>query len=344
LIGAAPAAVLAAVSLALLAPAPPQTRCVVGDKRLAELSGLAMDTAGLWAVADGGRRVDLHRLDPAACVLTQTRTARIDPRDTEDLALGPDGALWVADIGDNQRAREAVAVIVVPNPADARRGGESRLHRLRYPDGPHDAEALLVDDAGSPVIVTKDAAGPAGIYRTERAPVGEGPTPLVRVGALALPPSDTSGGPAGGIGTRVVTGAATTADRRVVAVRTYTDAWLYLVTDGDVAAALARPAAQPVRIPLPGEPQGEAIAFQADGTLLSGSESRDGEQGELRAVPGAAALVNGGVPPAPVPTNGPPGVANVAGEEPEWLPAALGAVAVAGFLLLLTAALVRRRG
>ena len=90
--------------------------------------------------------------------------------------------------------------------------GRPRLHRLTYPDGPHDAEALLVDRPGRPVVVTKERARPAGVYRTERPPDGVGPTPLVRVGKLALPPSDTPGGPLGGLGSLVVTGAAASAD------------------------------------------------------------------------------------------------------------------------------------
>ncbi len=81
-----------------------------------------------------------------------------------------------------------------------------------------------------------------------------------------------------------MTGGASTADGSVVALRTYTDAYLYAAPDGDVLAALQR---NPVRIPLPGEKQGEAIAFDPDGTLLSGSE---GIGQPLRAVRGAAAL------------------------------------------------------
>lgn len=333
-----PAAVIAAVVAVLAVAAPaPDPLCTVDDERLDELSGLAVDAAGLWGIADDGRRVEIHRLDRADCGVVATRTARIDPRDTEDLAVGPDGALWVADIGDNERERDTVAVIVVPA------GREPRLHRLTYPDGRHDAEALLVDAAGRPVIVTKDASRPAGIYRTEGPPAGERPTPLVRVGELVLPESSTEGGPLGGLGSRVVTGAAATADRGVVAVRTYTDAWLYPAPDGDVVAALAGPGARPVRVPLPGEPQGEAIAFDADGTLLSGSEARGGEPGELRAVPGAAALAGGAGAELAGPGGDPPGTSVAADAAPVWLPAALGVAAVAAFLLLVSAALALRR-
>ena len=190
---------------------PPETRCTVDDSRLAELSGLAVVGDGLWAMADGGRRVELHRLDPDTCAIVESRTAKVDPYDAEDLAVGPDGSLWVGDIGDNEQRRGTVALIVVPPK------GEPVLHRLTYPDGPHDAEALLVDARGVPTVVTK-SVGVAGIYQPEGPLHGADPTPLVHVGDLALPRSTTVGGPIGGFGSRTVTGGAVSADGRVVAL------------------------------------------------------------------------------------------------------------------------------
>ncbi|MDN5751241.1 MAG: hypothetical protein L0H64_22510, partial [Pseudonocardia sp.] len=271
-----------------LVAAAPETRCTFTDDRIAELSGLVVD-AGVWALGAGGRSVAVHLLDEE-CAVVDTRTADIDPYDAEDLALGPDGAMWVADVGDNDRARETVAMIVLPPVGDA------RLHRLTYPDGPHDAEALLVDADGVPYVITKELGGPAGVYRSVEPPDGEGPTPMELVTQVSLPSSDTEGGPIGSLGSRAVTGAAATADGRVVALRTYTDAWLFEVPqDGDLGAALS---GEPTRVPLPGEPQGEAVAFTEDGTLLSASEARGGAPGELRAVPDAAALAGA---PAPAP-------------------------------------------
>jgi hypothetical protein len=312
-------------------------RCVVDDPRLVELSGLAVVGDGVWAMADGGRRIELHRLDPATCAVVESRTAAVDPYDAEDLATAPDGSLWVGDTGDNDRRRPTVAVVVVPP------RGAAQLHRLTYPDGPHDAEALLVDAHGVPTVVTKEI-GAAGVYRPEAALATPGPTPLVHVGDLVLPSSDTVGGPIGGFGARTVTGGAISADGRVVALRTYTDAWLFPVpADGDVVDALR---GTPVRVPLPGEPQGEAVAFTADGTLLSGSEARGGVEGRLRAVPGAAALAG----PAPAPSRSGTGTAVPSAQPPSPEPpspeppsagrlAAVGAVALAGVLGLLAVAM-----
>ena len=79
----------AALSAALLAAPAPVARCAVDDPRLAELSGLVADGDGLWAMADGGRRVQVHRLDPDGCAVRDTRTGDIDPLGPEDLARGP---------------------------------------------------------------------------------------------------------------------------------------------------------------------------------------------------------------------------------------------------------------
>ncbi|MFC5994908.1 hypothetical protein ACFQE5_11875 [Pseudonocardia hispaniensis] len=316
-------------------PEPPQARCTMTDRRLTELSGLAVDGGGVWAMADGGRRVEVYRLDLDDCSIAHTRTAAIDPFDAEDLARGPDGTLWVADTGDNERRRETVALIVLPP------NGAPRLHRLFYPDGPHDAEALVVAADGIPLIITKEAVGAAGIYRPAGPLAEPGPTPLLRVGEVVLPRSDTVGGPLGEIGARLVTGAALSADGRVVGLRTYTDAWLYSVTGDTAADLVAALRTHPVRVPLADEPQGEAIAFDLDGRLLSGSESRGAARGEIRVVAGAASLVtsatarSGPVEPHETPAAGVPDDAGSV-----WSPAATGVVVTAALLVLAIAGMM----
>ena len=107
-------------------------------------------------------------------------------------------------------------------------------------------------------------------------------------------------------------------------------------------------AARPVRVPLPDEPQGEALAFTPDGTLLSGSESRGGATGQIRAVPGAARLAV-----APAPSAADPGArpatrrrraAPAVEAAPAWRTAAIGAAALVAVLGVLAAAMARARG
>jgi hypothetical protein len=189
------------------------------------------------------------------------------PRDTEDLAVGADGTIWVADIGDNSRSRETVAVWKLPP------GGKRPvLHRLTYPDGPHDAEALLLTPDGRPLIVAKQG-GAAGIYAPVRDLAPGATVPMVRRGEVRLPGTDTTN-PYGFIGRAVVTGAATAPDGRRVVLRTYADAFEFDVPDGDVVAALTT--GTPRIVPLPNEPQGESIMYTQDGRfLLTVSETAD---------------------------------------------------------------------
>ena len=58
-------------------------------------------------------------------------------------------------------------------------------------------------------------------------------------------------------------------DGSAIALRTYTDAYVWPLTGSDVPAALA---AAPTRIPLPDSPQGEAISFTADNRQPRGGE------------------------------------------------------------------------
>lgn len=311
------AALLAAGPPAVAGPAAPVTRCALVDPRLDEVSGLAVTPAGPAVVNDSGNATVVHTLAPD-CSAASTRRVGVTGRDVEDLARSADGTLWLADIGDNDRRRSSIALIRVPV------RGAASVHRLTYPDGPHDAETLLLPADGRPVIVTKDLGGRSGVYTTDAPPAGTAPTPLRRAGELVVPLSSTQGGPIGPFGRGLFTGGALSADGRVAAVRTYTDAWLYPVAGGTADDVVAGLRGAPVGVPLPGEPQGEAIAFTADGTLLSAGESGDsGATASVRAVPGAAGLV-GTTPVTAVPAPGAPG----SGDAPSGPPLVAGEVGV----------------
>ncbi|GAA4614219.1 hypothetical protein [Saccharopolyspora hordei] len=257
----------------------PVEQCRVRDDRLEELSGLASDGRSWYATNDGGSALRVYVLDPADCSVRDVRTSPVDPYDVEDLALGPDGSVWLADVGDNRRRRDTVALHVM-----SPEGGVV-LHRLSYPDGAHDAEALLLDRAGVPFIVTKEPLGVAGVYRPAQPLDPERTVPLERVGSIALRSTGTPGGPVSpSIGSTLVTGGSVSHDGRTVAIRTYTDVYLYSAPDGDVVAALR---GEPLRIALPNEPQGEAIAWEPDGAVLSASEGHE----PVRRIPGAARLL-----------------------------------------------------
>ncbi|CCH29018.1 hypothetical protein ABZ816_36470 [Actinosynnema sp. NPDC047251] len=312
--------------------------CEITDQRLEELSGLASDGDRWFAVNDSDNgAIEVHVLD-RTCEITDTITAATNPYDVEDLALASDGTLWLADTGDNNKSRETVALHAVGQ------DGSTRIHRLTYPDGKHDAEALLLDGNGTPYIVTKEPLGSALVYRPTTALSDTAPTPLEQVARVSISGTDTPGGPLqSSVMTRVVTGAAMSKDGKVAALRTYTDAYLFPVPDGDLAKALE---IDPVRIPLPNEPQGESITFDPDDTLLSASEfgTQGATRSTIRAVPQATTLA------APTTTTPPPPQADTATasdhpatpeDRPLW--PALGAGAAALALIALALRRSRRR-
>ncbi|MEV0877248.1 hypothetical protein AB0I85_05355 [Micromonospora echinofusca] len=265
-----------ASAASLLAAAPGKKRCTVTDERLRELSGLVATKSGYIVINDGTEvesRKRVFFLD-AKCGISKepVRYSGQGPFDTEDLALSPDGAtLWIADTGDNvtsSKRRERVALWSMPVDGSKR----PVLHRLSYPEGkPHDAEALLIGDDGTPLIITKVMSGKAQIFSpTEKMKSGDTPpVPMKKVGEISLPETDTDNR-LGAPGRVAITGAARSPDGSRVVVRTYADAFEYDVTDGNVLAALT--GGEP-RVTALADPFGEAISYSPDGkTFLTVSD------------------------------------------------------------------------
>jgi len=131
-----------------------------------EASGLDLspgDPSRLYHINDSG---DSGRFFVTALDGTGTQAVEIDgfdPVDAEDLAVGacgPDGGtcLFVADFGDNQARRATTEIVVVREQSrfPATVAPERRI-RIRYPDGPHDAEALALHPNGDLIVLTKVA-------------------------------------------------------------------------------------------------------------------------------------------------------------------------------------------
>ena len=65
----------------------------------------------------------------------------------EDIAVGPcpqGTCLYIADIGDNKATTETITVYRAPEPAPGDTRPSTPSAHAIYPDGPQDAEALVV--------------------------------------------------------------------------------------------------------------------------------------------------------------------------------------------------------
>jgi hypothetical protein len=235
--------------------------CKVTDPKLNELSGIVATQDGYIVINDSSAQERVFFLDEDCGITDDVSYTGAGPRDTEDLVLSADGeTLWIADIGDNDKSRETIALWTMPADGSKR----PKIHRLSYPDGGHDAEAMLLNGDGTPIIVTKEVGKPAALY-TPTAKLetdnNEG-VPLQRVGEITVPSSDTSGNTFARLGRGTIDGGAVAPGGGKVVLRTYTDALEWTVTNGDVLAALK---GKPRVTPLPDEPLGEAITYGPDG-------------------------------------------------------------------------------
>ncbi|MCW3013410.1 MAG: hypothetical protein JWO02_502 [Solirubrobacterales bacterium] len=231
----------------------------ITDPQLDELSGLVhgrRDRRVLFALEDSGAPPVITAVRPDGTVLGRTTVAGATATDWEDIAAGPgpDGqaALFAGDIGDNRATRAAVQIYRLPEPAAATTStvAAARLD-LRYPDGAHDAEALLADPVRRElVIVTKGL--PRGRAYTVASTVPHGTTTTLRRG------------PAVPLG--VVTAGDVSADGRLVALRSYATLAIWRRRGREpVARTLGRAPACVAPADLSAEGKGEALALSRDG-------------------------------------------------------------------------------
>ncbi len=274
------------------------------DPRIAESSSLVSTPAGpwLWTANDSGDSARLFAVDRTGRTLAVATMPGTQVTDVEDTALGPDRTLYVGDIGDNRAVRPSVTVLRVAEPAvDPRRTGvrlttaAPRRSVLTYEDGPHDAETLLVHPRTGQVLVVSKGVFGSTVYAAPQ-PLADGV--LRRVGSVSFRVTGTPGGPSPQLAAQLLaTGGAVSPDGSRLAIRTYTDAYVWRVPGDDLAAALR---GAPQVLPLAATKQGEAVTWSQDGTaLLTSSEGVRAPVSEV-AVPSAA-------PPAgPSPTSAAP--------------------------------------
>jgi hypothetical protein len=247
------------------------------ERAVEESSGLAASVGqpGLfWTHNDSGDGPYLYALDGEGRRRGVWRVAGARAVDWEDMAAGPGPEpgrpyLYVGDIGDNGRDRPHINVYRVPEPqvlpADtaatrrAPRQTEPAVElRLKYPDGPHNAEALLVHPTtGDLYIVVKNGQPACAVYRLRAAHAASGVNTLERAGEFRSP------SPLGSL----VTGGAISPDGRRVVICDYLAA--YEMRLPDAAAAFDDIWQQtPVAISLGPRDQGEAVCYRPDGAAL----------------------------------------------------------------------------
>jgi len=257
--------------------APGRALGVVSSDSLSELSGLAASRRNpgvLWVHNDSGDAPRIYAINEKAQLLGACNIRGANNRDWEDIAVGPGpdpnrSYLYLGDLGDNAAKYPEVIVYRMPEPkADAATTfapisiGPADAIRLTYPDGPRDAETLIVDPLTRDLYLISKRDRVPRVYRAAYPQSLMQQTKLEQVAVLPFGMFPT-GGDVSPDGRRVIVrgifGAAVwerpanegppNAEHRV----------------GDPVPLWRAFSGRAKTIPLANEPQGEAICFDRQG-------------------------------------------------------------------------------
>jgi len=252
----------------------------LAEKGVDESSGVVASrrAPGLfWTHNDSGDGPFLYAFDAEGHRRGVWRVTGARAVDWEDIAAGPGPEpgrpyLYVGDIGDNGRERPYVSVYRFPEPEPAAGGADDdsrrkRPHetgpaeeiRLKYPEGPQNAETLLVHTStGDIYIVVKNNEAACAVYRLRAAEVKAGVNTLERAGEFRSP------SPLGSI----VTGGDIAPDGRRLVLCDYLSAYELRLPDAAGAAFDQIWQQTPAVIQLGPRRQGEAVCYRLDGAAL----------------------------------------------------------------------------
>ena len=226
-----------------------------------EASGLAPSftmNGYLWTLQDSGQPNSLYLMTPDGKTIKEYNVPGSQNHDWEDLASGPgpvDGVnyLYIGEIGNNNppmtvtnkiyRVQEITSASATFN--------QNNLETITfsYPDGPRDAETLLLDPITKDIFVVSKEADKAGIYRL---PYPQSTSQTIMAEKVGNIPSVV-----------FTTGGSVSFNGNEILIRGYFSAAYWTRKSGETIGQtlLKAPIKQIIIAP---EPQGEAICFDRD--------------------------------------------------------------------------------
>ncbi|RYG53428.1 MAG: hypothetical protein EOO01_04350, partial [Chitinophagaceae bacterium] len=153
---------------------PKPVSVAVKPGKLDEASGIADSKTYpgfLWVEQDSGNPSQIYLLSHNGEYYKKIKIKGASNRDWEDMALanGPEKGknyIYLGDIGSNNMSATKYFIYRFPEPA----AGIDTVHTydkltFQYPDGSHDAEAMLVDNSTKDIYVISKRDKPSGIYK-----------------------------------------------------------------------------------------------------------------------------------------------------------------------------------
>jgi hypothetical protein len=259
---------------------PPRTVGTIKNPSINESSGLVASRSlpgAYWTHNDSGDGPFIYAVDVSGEPRGVWRVAGAEAIDWEDMASGPGPVrdkwyLYIGDIGDNNSTRSTIVVYRIPEPkltVGYRRSTKSRplltetaeAISLRYPDGSHDAETLLIQPgSGNLYIINKVAFGNPTVYEAAAPLNGDRTITMKRVGQLKVP--SLFGG--------IITGGSVSPDGHRVALCDYFQGYEIVLPEksGNFDDIWKQ---RLMSFDFGKRKQGEAIAYRLDGRALLGT-------------------------------------------------------------------------
>jgi len=235
-------------------------RGIITEPALTEISGLAVSRQQvniIWVHNDSGNRNILWGLDSKTSKLVgSVRVTGAANRDWEDIAIGPGpvkgiSCIYIADIGDNHKKRQIKEIYRFPEPdlkATNLRSSTAKkildVIRFKYPDGIHNAEALLLDPETKDLYVITKTNASAAVYCLKYPQSLDKINVALKITELDIP---------------YVTGGSISPDGNRILLKNYFTLFLWERSKNESLAQIFKKT--PVQIKYIPEPQGEAVGW-----------------------------------------------------------------------------------
>jgi hypothetical protein len=229
-----------------------------------EASGLAASRKNLnvlWTHNDSGDLNRLFALDIHGKHLGIYQVASFQARDWEDIAIGPGPEedtdyLYIGDTGDNTTSHSLYYIyrIVEPDVESNQAPKDSIIAEenietiiYKYPDGPRDAEAVMVDPVSKDIYIISKSDSTANVYLAQYPqPIGEIST-LEYVITLNIP---------------YIVAADISISGEEILLKTYTNIFYWRRDPTGIMRQVLLTA--PATVPYSIEPQGESVCWAGD--------------------------------------------------------------------------------
>jgi hypothetical protein len=207
----------------------------------------------LWVQQDSGNPPELYLLGHDGVVNRSVYIKGAINRDWEDIIIAPGplnnvNYIYLADVGDNNQQFESYRLYRFPEPGSGIDTVSSwEKISFRYPDGSHDAEAILADLHSKDIYIITKQDQESGIYKLQYPQATTGEQTAVFVGSLPF---------------NGVVSACISKNNKEILVKTYLNVYYWKRDEQMSIEDILKN--KPVTISYKPESQGEAICFKND--------------------------------------------------------------------------------